>query len=147
MSNEHSANPPSPHVPGEMDTHRPANVLDRRDFIPLVGSNSDVALRLIEVLCERIRRTSNQVEDVIFLDLERRLAKTLLRLSEAGKATPLGRRLTITQRELGQIIGMSRESTNKQLRAWQDRKWLQIERGGITVLKPTALAELALDHV
>lgn len=122
-------------------------VLDRRDFIPLIGGNPDVALSLIEVLCERIRRTSDQVEEVIFLDLERRLAKTLLRLSEAGKATPLGRKLTITQREVGQIIGMSRESTNKQLRAWQDRKWLKIERGGITILKPTALAELMSENL
>ena len=40
---------------------------------------------------------------------------------------------------------MSRESTNKQLRAWQDRKWLKIERGGITVLKPDALEKVTLE--
>jgi CRP-like cAMP-binding protein len=120
-------------------------ILERRDFIPLIDTNPEIALQLIEVLCERIRHTSDQVEDVIFLDLERRLAKTLLWLSEAGKSTPLGRKVTITQREIGQIIGMSRESTNKQLRAWQDRKWLKIERGGMTILQPAALTKLAFN--
>ena len=120
-------------------------VIERRDFISLVHSNPDTALQIIEVLCERLRRTSTQVEDLMFLDLERRLAKTLLRLSETVTLAPLGRRVTITQREIGQIIGMSRESTNKQLRAWQDRKWLKIERGGITVLKPDALEKVTLE--
>ena len=128
-------------------------VIERRDFISLVHSNPDTALQIIEVLCERLRRTSTQVEDLMFLDLERRLAKTLLRLSETVTLAPigpkvgnkLGQRVTITQREIGQIIGMSRESTNKQLRAWQDRKWLKIERGGITVLKPDALEKVTLE--
>jgi len=41
------------------------------------------------------------------------------------------------------MIGMSRESTNKQLRDWQERKWVRLERGGIVVLQPEALAALA----
>jgi CRP/FNR family transcriptional regulator, cyclic AMP receptor protein len=118
-------------------------VIERRDFVDLVHSNPQVALNIIEVLCERVRRTSDQVEDVMFLDLERRLAKTLLRLTMTAKPSPQGRRVAIAQREIGEIIGMSRESTNKQLRAWQDRKWLKIDRGGITVLKPESLEELA----
>ena len=118
-------------------------VLERRDFVDLVHSHPDVALRIIEVLCERLRRTSDQVEDVMFLSLQGRLAKSLLRLMENGKTTPLGRKVAITQREIGEIIGMSRESTNKQLRAWQNRKWLKIERGSVTILRPEALAELA----
>lgn len=122
-------------------------VIERRDFVALVHSNPDTALQIIEVLCERLRRTSNQVEDLMFLDLERRLAKTLLRLSEPVTLAPMGRRVCITQREIGQIIGMSRESTNKQLRAWQDRKWLKIERGGITVLKPDALERVTLEEL
>ena len=48
----------------------------------------------------------------------------------------------ITQREIGQIIGMSRESTNKQLRDWQRRKWIRLERGGIVVLQHAALKAL-----
>lgn len=112
-------------------------VLERRDFLPLLRERPDALLKLIELLCGRLRNTSEHVEDIVFLDLPGRLAKTLLRLSETD------RRITMTQREIGQIIGMSRESTNKQLRAWESQELLQIERGAIVVKKPEALAGLA----
>ena len=40
------------------------------------------------------------------------------------------------------MIGVSRESANKQLQAWQRRKWLKLERGGIVISAPDALREL-----
>lgn len=117
-------------------------VIERRDFIPFVQQNPEVALKLIEVLCMRLRRTTEQVEDVMFLNLPGRLAKTLLQLVErSGGKLPC--RLSITQRELGQIIGMSRESTNKQLRAWETRDWLRLERGGVLVLATDPLADIS----
>jgi CRP/FNR family transcriptional regulator, cyclic AMP receptor protein len=117
-------------------------VIERRNFVPLVHSHPEIALKLIEVLCERLRRTSEQVEDVTFLDLPTRLAKALLRLAKG--ATPgEGGVIHITQREIGQLIGMSRESTNKQLRTWEQRKWLRLERGGIVLLAPKAIAAVA----
>lgn len=118
--------------------------IDRRDFVPLVREHPDVALALIEVLCARLRHTSGQVEDVVFLDVPGRLAKALLDLAARTGRTPPGR-LTITQRELGQMIGTSRESTNKQLRAWAARGFLRIERGGIVLLDAAALEEIAED--
>src|SRR5437867_5070861 len=113
-------------------------VIERRDFLSLVRSQPEIALKLLEVLCARVRHTSEQVEDVLFLDLPGRLAKILLQLTERAELSP-ARRVTITQREIGQMIGMSRESTNKQLRDWQERKWVRLERGGIVVLQPEAL--------
>jgi CRP/FNR family cyclic AMP-dependent transcriptional regulator len=118
-------------------------LIDRRDFIPLVKSQPDIALKLIEVLCGRLRRTSEQVEDVLFLNLPARLAKTLLWLASRSKAPAQNRKVAITQREIGQIIGMSRESTNKELRAWEDNKWVRLERGGVVVLAPDKLAQIA----
>jgi CRP-like cAMP-binding protein len=117
-------------------------VIERRDFIDLVRSQPEIALKLMEVLCARLRHTSEQVEDVLFLDLPARLAKTLLHLSRAAQPSGSGD-ITLTQREIGQMIGMSRESTNKQLREWQERKWVRLERGRITVLAPEALAAIA----
>ncbi len=63
-------------------------VIERRNFVPLVHSHPEIALKLIEVLCDRLRRTSEQVEDVTFLDLPSRLAKVLLRLTESAKPRP-----------------------------------------------------------
>ena len=118
-------------------------IIERRDFLQFLRSQPDVTLKFIEILCARLRRTSEQVQDVTFLDLPTRLAKTLLRLTAEGDAPAAKRKVTITQRELSQMIGMSRESTNKQLRAWAKRKWIELERGGVTVLQPERLADAA----
>lgn len=115
--------------------------IDRRDFVPLVSENPEIALKLIAILCGRIRHTSAQVEDMTFLDLPGRLAKTLLWLSSQSDS-PQTRKVSITQREIGQIIGMSRESTNKQLREWEEKKWVRLERGGVVVLDPRPLEEI-----
>jgi CRP-like cAMP-binding protein len=56
-----------------------------------------------------------------------------------------GRRLAITQREISQIIGRSRESTNKQLRSWEKQGWIRLQRSSITVLNPDKLATLAAE--
>jgi CRP-like cAMP-binding protein len=118
-------------------------VIERRDFVPLINDQPEIALKLIELLCGRLRHTTEQLEDVMFLDLSGRLAKALLQLSKSSKPTPRGPRVPLTQEDIGKIIGISRESTNKQLREWQDRHWLQLERGGIVILAPDALAEIA----
>ena len=118
-------------------------VIERREFIPFLRSEPDVTLKLMEILCSRLRKTSEQVQDVTFLNLSTRLAKTLLRLTaNAGPSRSVGK-VAITQREISQIVGRSRESTNKQLRAWARRGWIRLERGSVTVLKAEKLEELA----
>jgi len=117
-------------------------VIDRRDFMPMIAREPELALRLIEVLCARLRRTSQQVEDMTFLDLPARLAKTLLWLAASSRFT-ISRKITLTQRELGEMLGMTRESINKQLRAWEERGWISQRRGTIVVLDSAALAALA----
>lgn len=99
-------------------------------------------MRLIEILCSRLRRTSEQVEDIIFLGLPHRLAKVLLHLYRRSSANAAPNKIHITQHEISQMIGASRESTNKQLRDWQRRKWLRLERSCIVVLAPEALKGL-----
>lgn len=114
--------------------------IERRNFIPLIREHPDMAEKIIEVLCSRLRNSSEQIEDVIFLDLPGRLAKVLLRLSATPGDPSRLKKITLTQREIGQIIGMSRESTNKQLREWHQQHWIRLERGGVVVIKPDALS-------
>ena len=118
-------------------------LIDRRDFVGLLESQPEIALKLLELLCARLRKTSQQIEDVLFLDLPGRLAKQLLRLIGGTEGCGGDYKVSMTQRELGEMIGMSRESTNKQLREWEERDWIRIERGGITVLAPEALAAIS----
>jgi CRP/FNR family transcriptional regulator, cyclic AMP receptor protein len=114
-------------------------VIERRDFILLLREHPEVFMRLIEILCSRLRRTSEQVEDIIFLGLPHRLAKVLLHLYRRSSTNEAPNKIRITQHEISQMIGASRESTNKQLRDWQRRKWLRLERNCVVVLAPEAL--------
>jgi CRP/FNR family transcriptional regulator, cyclic AMP receptor protein len=116
-------------------------VIERRDFIPLLRDNPEVAERLIKVLCARIRKTSEQVEDIVFLGLPNRLAKVLLHLYQPSSDASPGK-IHVTQREISQMIGVSRESANKQLQEWQRKKWLKLERGGVVIFAPHALRDL-----
>jgi len=120
-------------------------VIERRDFVPFLSSHPDVMLKFIEILCSRLRRTSEQVQDITFLNLPTRLAKTLLQLTEAEDGSATRRKADITQREISQMIGISRESTNKQLRAWAKRGWIRLERGGVGVVAPDKLATIATE--
>lgn len=116
-------------------------VIDRRDFMPLLREEPEIAIRLMELLCERLRRTTDQAESLMFLNLSSRLAKALLQLSldDSLKA----KKVTITQRDLANMIGMSRESTNKQLREWQRQKLVRLERGSIVLTSVDALRSIA----
>jgi CRP-like cAMP-binding protein len=102
-------------------------------------------LKFIEILCSRLRRTSEQVQDITFLNLPTRLAKTLLQLTAAEDGSTTPRKAAVTQREISQMIGISRESTNKQLRAWAKRGWIRLERGGVNVVAPDKLAAIAIE--
>jgi len=118
-------------------------VIDRRDFIPFVRSQPTLAMKLIELLCARLRWTSDQVEEVILQNLPGRLASALLRLTEKHKLAPGGRTIAITQQEISEMVGMTRESINKQLRVWAARNWVRLEHGAIVVLSAAPLQELA----
>ncbi len=121
-------------------------VLSRRDFLPFLERHADICLLLLSVLCERLRRTSEQLEDVTFRHLQSRLAKTLLRLGRSAGA-PKGRALRIdlklSQRDLANIVGATRESINKHLQLLQRSGLIGRDRGAIVIKDVAALERLA----
>jgi CRP-like cAMP-binding protein len=100
-------------------------------------------MKFIELLCNRLRWTTDQVEQVILQDLPGRLASALLGLAEKRKLEPGSHTIAITQQEISEMVGMTRESINKQLRAWAARNWVRLEHGAIVVLDAVSLRELA----
>ena len=118
-------------------------VIDRREFLPFVQSQPALAMKFIELLCARLRWTSDQVEQVILQDLPGRLASALLRLTEKHKLAQGGSTIAVTQQEISEMVGMTRESINKQLRAWAARNWVRLEHGAIVVLDAEPLQSLA----
>jgi CRP/FNR family cyclic AMP-dependent transcriptional regulator len=116
-------------------------VIDRRDFLEFVHSEPKVAMRLIELLCARLRFAGEHVEEMFFQDVPTRLARALLRL--AGTRASADGRVTITQQEISHIIGVTRESANKLLRKWARSGLVKLERGAVTVLKRNEIAAIA----
>jgi CRP/FNR family cyclic AMP-dependent transcriptional regulator len=117
-------------------------VIERRDFLPILRSEPELALKFIEILCERLRRTSLQAETLMVRNLPNRLAMALLQLADSG-ASEGSPKAEVTQNELASIIGMSRESTNKQLRSWAANDWVLLKRRRIVITCVEALTSIA----
>jgi CRP-like cAMP-binding protein len=121
-------------------------VLPRSRFLPFLAANPELSARLFGVLCQRLRQTSAHLEDALFREAPSRLARGLLRLSETfGKTVPGGTKLDIklSQQQIGNLIGISRESINKHLGEWRDAGYIAIESGIITIRDGDAIAGIA----
>ena len=121
-------------------------VIERRDFLPFLSGHPEVAAKLLEVLAERLRRVDEFVEDTLFLKLPSRLAKKLLSLSRSyGEKTAGGIRVNIklSQQELGELVGASRESVNRELRRWVEQGVLSVDGGYVTIHDGERLESLA----
>ena len=114
--------------------------LSRQVFVELLRDDPDLSGHVIALLCDRLRRTTEQAEDVMILDAGPRLARALLRLRTANELT--GGRVQITQHEIANAVGLTREITNKYLRRWQSANLLRLERGAVTVVDPVRLADM-----
>lgn len=120
-------------------------ILNRRDFMPVLARNPDVCIKFLELLCRRLRWTSEQMEDINFLNLRSRLAKRLIFLADHhGEPGGQGDRkaVRISQQLLANMIGASREAVNIQLAAWKDEGVISSRRGWITVLDRERLDEI-----
>jgi len=116
-------------------------VLWRRDFLPFLERNPQVALKLLAALSKRLRSTNDMVGNLSFLHLPARLARILLNLGQQyGKLTAEGIAigLKLSQEELGNLVGVSRESVNRQIRVWVESGVLDYTHGTI-ILKDSDL--------
>ena len=111
-------------------------VLERRHVIPFLERNPSICLKLMEILCARIRRSDERMADIAFLDLPTRLAKVLL--NHPGK-TPGPTKLSLLQKELADMAGGTRENVNRCLRDWQRRGIVELKGGWTTILKADEL--------
>ncbi|MCB2101589.1 MAG: Crp/Fnr family transcriptional regulator [Rhodobacterales bacterium] len=120
--------------------------LHRSDFMNFLQTHPGWAVHVIETLCCRVRLASEMVEDSAFLTLPIRLAKRLMWLAESyGAEVGGGIRidLKLTQRELGGLVGLSRENINRQLKAWQKDGMVDLAGGFITITDMGAMEDLA----
>lgn len=121
-------------------------VLQRRDLLPFLEKHPKIGIKLLQAISARLRSISSQLEDRAFLNLPNRMARKLLALHENyGKrqdgAVKIG--LKVSQGNLGEMVGTSRESINKQLRAWTEEGVASHDKGYITLHDLDKLEELA----
>jgi CRP-like cAMP-binding protein len=104
---------------------------------PWITNRPEIAEQLLRVLARRLRRTNDALADLIFTDVPGRVAKQLLALSERfGSAEPEGTRVhhDLTQEELAQLVGASRETVNKALADFAGRGWIKLEARAVVML-------------
>lgn len=121
-----------------------ALVLQRDDFLDVINKKPDVATEIMSILSYRLRRATSLLEDAVFLDLPARLAKRLLELAEKhGVKTDEGLRidLRLSQHELANSTGASRESVNRLLGQFQDRGLLRLDKQSFLIIDVDGLKE------
>lgn len=117
-------------------------MLRRETFLDVVRTHPDIAVRLLEEMAGRLRAADELYEDSVFLEVPERLAKWLLRLAGShGRIQPEGTLIDISlsQYELGTLANASRESVNKQLKAWEAEGIIETGRGWILLRDVDAL--------
>lgn len=114
-------------------------ILDRRDILAFLERNPAAWLKIIEVLCHRLRRTDQVLAEVALMQLPTRLAKMMLRITES---TPV-KQIRFSQRELASMVGGTRESVNKCLRKWQTGGIVQVSDSWIAITDRAALENIA----
>jgi CRP/FNR family cyclic AMP-dependent transcriptional regulator len=118
-------------------------VLQRRDVFAFFERHPSAWRALVEVLCERLRRTDQQVAEMALLTMPVRLARAMLRISAGPANSQSIAEVRISQQELGFFVGATREAINKCLGDWQRKNIIRVADGVIIIVNRPALEALA----
>lgn len=121
-------------------------VIPRSDFMPLLQASPSLCIRLMQVLCARLRRANLTMEEIATLDTAARLARLLLRLAESygtRRDGALRLDLKLSQKDISTLIAASREKVNKLLRQWEHDGLIASDHGYLVIRDPEALAGVA----
>ena len=107
----------------------------------------EVARQLMRALAQRLRRTNDSVADLVFTDVPGRVAKALLdlagRFGTAGADGEVRVAHGLTQEEIAQLVGASRETVNKALADFAARGWIRLEGRAVVLLDADRLTRRA----
>jgi CRP/FNR family transcriptional regulator, cyclic AMP receptor protein len=120
--------------------------MDRDALRAWIAERPQIAEQLLRVLARRLRRTNNDLADLILTDVPGRVAKQLLALGQRfGIQEDGGLRVThdLTQIEIAQLVGASRETVNKALADFAHRGWIRLEGKSVLICDSERLAHRA----
>ena len=104
---------------------------------PWLMERPEVSMHMLRALARRLRRANDVTADLVFTDVPGRVAKNLLDLAERfGERDNAGLHVhhDLTQEELAQLVGASRETVNKALADFAGRGWLRLEARAVLIL-------------
>ncbi|MDO4606263.1 MAG: Crp/Fnr family transcriptional regulator [Bowdeniella nasicola] len=112
--------------------------LDHSAMMSFIDTRPELAKHMLKALAQRLRRTNNALADLVFSDVPGRVAKALLDLADRfghpGVDGTIHVPHDLTQEELAQLVGASRETVNKSLAEFGSRGWLALENRGVHLL-------------
>ena len=123
-----------------------AATMDSEMLRTWINDHPEISQQLLRVLARRLRRTNASLADLIFTDVPGRVAKTLLQLANRfGTQEGTGLRVNhdLTQEEIAQLVGASRETVNKALATFAQRGWIRLEGKSVVIVNTEHLARRA----
>ena len=116
-------------------------VLRRDDFQVQLQAHPPIALKLLRVMVQRLRRADEKIGSLVLLDVNGRVARLLLDLAEESGGPRITRRLT--HHTIAQMIGSSRETVSRAMRELVERGCIEVSRRDITILQADLLKSMA----
>ncbi len=113
----------------------------RTDVMAQIRQHPDLAVDMIRLAGLRMRWMGSQLNEQVFLPMPIRLARKLLHLS--GLQDDPTTRITLSQSELAEFVGATREAVSKTISTWKRDKVVEASRGGLMIHDFDALRELA----
>ena len=116
--------------------------IGRDRLLAFLKQRPEAMLRIVELLCARMRRVTHLVEDSLFLDVSTRLARQVVALAGARRPGDTPATLHLSQNDLARMLGVSREFVGKQLTHWRNAGIVELGRRRLTIRDPKALERL-----
>lgn len=122
-------------------------MLGKNEFLDAIEKCPGISIRLIRTLVGRLRMMDSFIEDVIFLDAAERIAKRIMALARVfgrpGEKDEIRIDLKVSQQELANLVGITRESVNKQFREWEKAGVIALDKGCLILAQPQFLEALS----
>ncbi len=112
-------------------------MIARESFLQIVGTSPKIMLKMAAVLSKRLRKANELIHSLAFFDVYGKVARVLLNLvAERGRVTDTGTviDMRLTQQELAELAGMTRETMARTLREFQQAGCIRVESGVISIL-------------
>ena len=118
------------------------SIIPKQDFITLIYANKDVARKFIDLLSNNVEEMENRLMDVAYQSVRQRVAGELLKLAEQLPSDSIDKLITVSRRDISNIVGTATESLNRTLADFKDEKLVEITDHGLRIINKPKLEKV-----